>query len=150
MEFGEFLRENKYVIEEKLTLGIIKQKGYFNNTILHYLTDYHHYNFSFSTIKHVLKFCIINRPSLFFEKNLKGYNAFDIILRLEYVSRISKTILKISTLHYPYFIFKIFNYSRVIHRNHFLYEKKFCLLNFPEISIRTNNFILPLMMEIQN
>jgi len=82
-------------------------------------------SFSDDTAKYTLKFFIIRRPFMFLYKNnsLSSQNTFNSIV--SYYTKRNETSRGKNII-------------------------KFCTLNFPEISIKTNNFILPLMLEIQN
>jgi len=88
--------------------------------------EYLLYSPSLSEVKFILKFYILNFPFVFLEKNEHGVNVF----------------YKLSFRDSCYL--KYWDPCVVKH------SSKFCVLNFPEISKRTNNFILPLLMEIQN
>jgi len=87
-----------------------------------FLNYLYYYNFDYLDLtKYVFKFCIQNFPSLFSRKNEDGYIIFS---PLRYYDASVGGIPK--------------------------YMVDFTTLNFPEHSRITNNFIFPLMMEIQN
>jgi len=71
--------------------------------------------------------------------------AVGIIYNLDYMP-ITKFYLKICTMIFPYY--------HLTFVYHCIRQKGYCLkfykYNFPEISESTNNFILPLLMEVQN
>jgi len=165
MDFKKFLSQDLSVIKKKLNADTIKQKDESGNNILNYLVSQD----SLPVIKYVFKFCILNCRSLFLEKNNRGVTILDYLFSYDGYGRIVyysvskvlskiKYVLKFYTLNFPFFILKIHYNGRTVKGllicNDFLPRliclMKFYSFNFPEMSNRTNNFILPLMMEIQN
>jgi len=99
-----------------------------------------------------LNFYKNNFPNAFFIKERYGFTFFDGI-GLNSSKLTEKYLLKFLISYFPFlFLEKKFNKrfknmgSSCAGRNTLF----FCTFNFPEISNRTNNFILPLIMEIQN
>jgi len=123
----------------------------YQDTVLHELF-YH----PLSMVKYGLNFFKKNHPILFLTKNRK-YEIFleclfDLYSDLPKIEYAIKFLIK----HFP-FLFLQKHVKNI--RLHLMYEKydcevlylyKFYKYNFPEKSKRKNNFILPLMMEIQN
>jgi len=97
-------------------------------------------------IKYVYGFCRKYYPSLFLEK----YNMYTLIMRPEPLGRY---YFKFLIKHYPYIMIKkhrIVTEHNLYYNITFYYSYDFYHYDFPEVSGSTNNFILPLMMEIQN
>jgi len=130
------------------------EKNNGGRTFLHYLI---YCNNFLHIIKYLFKFSKCRFPSLFLEKDNFGYTILH-YLNFETFCN-AKIILKFCILHYPYLFLEKNMYgntffSGLFYRNSFSSKVKyiinFCSLNYPEISRTTNNFILPLFMEIQN
>jgi len=115
-------------------------------------------------------FEFLKKDLQFFKKNLvkeilkqKDVNryifVYDLIFHTFHDIHRTKYYLKICAMNFPYlFLEKEYEYSIIFSYLIYIYSfvpqakyrLKFCNLNFPEISRKTNNFILPLMMDIQN
>jgi len=153
MYFEQFLSKGRSANKKELNVKIIKRTEYFGHTILHELLYGCHH---LKTIKYILKFYILNCKSLFLEK----CNNRSTILHLLPCNNNNPAvnyILKFFILNFPYLFLEKNNCGSTIYSIN-VYHKhepsavisKFLSCNFPEISLITNNFILPLMMEMQN
>jgi len=157
MDFEKFLSQDLSVIKQELNVDFLKQKDDNGYTII---VDLFYYSNSLKLVKYVFKFCKIYQKTLFLEKSNFNNTILNHLFSCSHDSvSVTKYVFKFCILNCPYlflqknFIGKIFLsiliYSRYITPK-IKYGLKFSSLNFPEISIHTNNFILPLMMEIQN
>jgi len=106
-------------------------------------------------VKYILKFYSLNFPFIFLEKDIHG-SIIRYLLRYPYFY-VAKFAFKFYILNFPFlFLEKDKRGNNVFYDLSLAgfcvvkYSSKFCYLNFPEISLSTNNFILPLLMEIQN
>jgi len=144
----------KYVFDfcEVKIPSLILEKNDVAATFLHCLFGS---NSSKKAIKYGLKICK-KYPSLILEKTNFGDTIFSIIN-----SKLCS--LTIAKYHFKFFIYRcpflfLEDLNEEIMSSYYMkfdypvnrYIVKFCSYNFPEISLRTNNFILPLLMEIQN
>jgi len=148
MYFKKFLFRDLSVIKKKLNVEILKHKDKYGNTILNYLFWY---NSSLEKIKYVFVYCCKNYPSLVLEKNNYGYTILHYLFWYNSSLEKIKYVFVYCCKNYPSLVLEKNNYGYTILQ--YLRTKKdfnFLKYNFPELSIDTNNFILPLMMEIQN
>jgi len=149
MDFKKFLSRDLSVIKKELNVEILKRKNNCGDTILHYLFWFLS-NPSLEKIKYTLKYCCKKYPSLFLEKN--NYES-TILHNLFYNNHSLETIKYVFDYcikNYPYlFLEKNIDGDTILY-NLGKNGLKFLKYNFPEISENTNNFILPLMIEIQN
>jgi len=107
-------------------------------------------------LKYIFKFCLTHFPTLFLEKNVENISLFGYSYHIDIYNL--KYVLKFFIRNFPFLFFEkddlghtLFNCSidcENIPNRHWIFN--FYTLNFPECSIKTNNFILPLMMEMQN
>jgi len=163
MNFARFLEQDLSVIKKELNIDILKQKDKTRVSLLYVTLKY---NRSLKKLKYILKFCILNCKTLFLEKF--PYHSENTILHeiptLYKPLTTSKYILKFFILNFPFIFLEktnrghtlndinlpyinsaMFTYDASAH-----YTYKFHIYNFPELSYRTNIFILPLLIEMQN
>jgi len=134
--------------------SLFLEKNDFAGSIINYLFDW---KVPFRRLKYVLKFFKTHFPTMLLEKAIDDNNPLTITRRKDLIQL--KYIYNFYMRNFPFsFLEKNINGTLLQYRfnfeNHNLISKehayKFCKYNFPEISLSTNNFILPLMMEIQN
>jgi len=170
MNITNFLERDLSKIKKELTTDIIK-KEYRGFNILAF------YDFckDLLILKYLLKFCKINFPEIFLKSY---YTILSVFCSHAYKRPVetpkAKYILKFSIQNFPYSFLKKYYEQDIVdifefdHNGYVIYRKiniylytggnrekvinryvlEFLDYNFPEISLRTNNFILPLMMEI--
>jgi len=150
MDFEKFLYQNIKTIKEKISLDLIKQKDDYGNILLHYVNGDDFAAPGSPIIKYILKFYKRNNPSLVFLKNNDGHTIINWIPPYHSI----KFVYKFCILYFPYVLLELrltpFEYNFFGHLIHIKYVINYLKYNFPEMSRRTNNFILPLLMEIQN
>jgi len=127
MDFEDFLSQNLRLIKKKLTVEYINKED--DDTFLYYVLMKVK-DLSLSKLKYIFKFCIRNLPFVLLDKGTFDYF-------VNYCSSPDTVFIYYSNknLYCVYGIIYILNYFKY---------------NFPEMSRKTNNFILPLLMEIQN
>jgi len=146
MDFKKFLSQDLSIIKKELNVDILKRKDDIGNTILHYLFCYTR---SLHITKYVIKYCCKKYPSLILEKNGLGRTILHYLFYYNSLEKI-KYVLKYCCKKYPSLCLKKDKDGKTIIYSLGPNGPKFLKYNFPEISIHTNNFILPLTMEIQN
>jgi len=156
MNLETFLNQDLSVIKKELNLDILKKKDDEDESII--LHELFWYRSSLPKVKYIFRFCKKHYPSLFFEKNdlNKKYLVVSLYFHPRYLCVI-KYVLKFSILNFPYLFLEKDEYGHTCYDcfdpdtlSIEKYVLKFFSLNFPEISYSTNNFILPLTIEIQN
>jgi len=155
MQF-EFLKQNNV----KINVNHLKLKDSLGRNVLQFLLFF---RIELKTTKRVFRFCKKHNPKLFLQKDKAGNSLLDYLLCiLNYKKDIIKYILNFCILHFPFLFLEkkgndghtffsiIARYKGTLNITNFMVIYNFAYQNFPEISNSTNNFILPLMMEIQN
>jgi len=165
MDFEKFLKQDLPTIKKTLTVEILKIKT-------EGLTIFAYYSYcrDLSVLKYLLKFCKINFPEIF----LEGHTILSLLcsnaIMFPLIKPVAKYILNFSIKNVPYSFLEKWTEEDFDHNDEIVYRKydlysytggndvtsfnyyilKFLDYNFPEISFKTKNFILPLLMEIQN
>jgi len=125
----------------------------FNTLFIEAFHDYGHYGCDFRTLKYIIEFYKKNFPEEFMCMSPLTHSIS--YLSLRYIKYLFKIYIKTC----PYSFIKDKKYFKEFKHDHFsiIHESeiikcvlKFLNYNYPEIVDSTNNFILPLMMEIQN